>query len=151
MDWGGVERETPRRRCPDTRGTEPMAGKISFTFGGPNPTSTTSPVVAAATPVVAVATPVVGVSTSAVAATAPIPSVAPELESFDLFPTRIWQARLTALGPHLQRWVQAVLDMRAAMPKPAGRTVRQGWNSADMAVLERPDFAPLKHAIRAAS
>ncbi|HUL47328.1 MAG TPA: putative 2OG-Fe(II) oxygenase [Steroidobacteraceae bacterium] len=40
--------------------------------------------------------------------------------------------------------------MRAADPEPAGRTVRAGWNSKDMAVLERPSFAPLRGAIRAA-
>jgi uncharacterized protein (TIGR02466 family) len=113
-----------------------MAGKISFTFGRPGATTATSPPASAATPAVSVSTP--------------IPSVAPELDSFDLFPTRIWQARLTPLVPHLQHWVQVVLGMRAATPKPAGRTVRHGWNSADMAVLERPDFARLKHAIQAA-
>jgi uncharacterized protein (TIGR02466 family) len=43
-----------------------------------------------------------------------------------------------------------VLAMRAATPKPAGRTVRQGWNSADMTVLSRPDFATLNQAIKAA-
>jgi uncharacterized protein (TIGR02466 family) len=72
------------------------------------------------------------------------------LPSFDLFPTRIWQAHLPALGTHLQSWVKSVLAMRAASPKPAGRTNRQGWNSEDMAVLERPDFAALRLAIRAA-
>lgn len=74
----------------------------------------------------------------------------PALQSFDLFPTRIWQAHLPSLLPHLDRWVRAVLDMRAASPKPAGRTVRQGWNSADMAVLERPDFNDLRQAVRGA-
>lgn|ERR1700732_2620923 len=72
------------------------------------------------------------------------------LRSLDLFPTRIWQAQLEALAPHLERWVKVVLAMRAAAPKPAGRTNRRGWNSEDMTVLERPDFAPLRQAIRAA-
>jgi uncharacterized protein (TIGR02466 family) len=80
----------------------------------------------------------------------PIPPVAPELESFDLFPTRIWQANLGSLTPQMEHWVKAVLAIRAASPKPAGRTVRQGWNSEDMAVLERQDFAAMKQAIRAA-
>jgi uncharacterized protein (TIGR02466 family) len=40
--------------------------------------------------------------------------------------------------------------MRAANPKPAGRTNRQGWNSEDMAVLEQPLFAPLREAVRTA-
>jgi uncharacterized protein (TIGR02466 family) len=72
------------------------------------------------------------------------------LQSFDLFPTRIWQTHLPMLAPQLNPWVKVVLAMRAAAPKPAGRTVRQGWNSEDMAVLERPEFAALRDAIRAA-
>jgi uncharacterized protein (TIGR02466 family) len=72
------------------------------------------------------------------------------LQSFDLFPTRIWQAHLPALVPQLQGWTKTVLAMRAATPKPAGRTVRQGWNSADMAVLARAEFGALNQAIRAA-
>jgi uncharacterized protein (TIGR02466 family) len=79
-----------------------------------------------------------------------VPQVLPQLESYDLFPTRIWQARLEPLVPHLPRWVQDVLEMRAAAPKPAGRTNRQGWNSEDMSVLERPALAALRGAIRAA-
>jgi uncharacterized protein (TIGR02466 family) len=74
----------------------------------------------------------------------------PTLQSFDIFPTRIWQAQPGSLAPYLSPWVNAVLAMRAAAPKPAGRTVRRGWNSEEMTVLERPDFAPLKQAIRAA-
>jgi uncharacterized protein (TIGR02466 family) len=72
------------------------------------------------------------------------------LESFDLFPSRIWQAHLSALAPQLQGWTQIVLAMRAASPKPAGRTVRQGWNSEDMGVLARPEFGALNQAIRVA-
>jgi len=104
-----------------------MSGKFSFTFnlGGKGP-ATPAPARAAATTVV------------------------PVLKSHDLFPTRIWQAHLDALDPYLERWVQAVLAMRAAHPKPAGRTVRQGWNSEDMKMLEREEFAPLRDAIRAA-
>jgi len=78
------------------------------------------------------------------------PTVVPELQSYDLFPTRIWQAHLDAFDPFLERWVKDVLAMRAASPKPAGRTVRQGWNSEDMRVLEQPGFAPLRDAIRTA-
>lgn len=74
----------------------------------------------------------------------------PLLQSYDLFPTRIWQARLGALVPHFERWTEGVLAMRAASPKPAGRTVRHGWNSEDMAVLDQPEFAPLREAVRAA-
>jgi uncharacterized protein (TIGR02466 family) len=77
-------------------------------------------------------------------------AAAPALRSADLFPTRIWQARLDALMPQLDGWVQEVLAMRAAAPTPAGRTNRQGWNSVEMTVLERPVFAVLRGAIRAA-
>ena len=76
------------------------------------------------------------------------PAIAPTLRSFDLFPTRIWQASLTHLTPHLQAWIAAVLTQRAANPQPAGRTNRQGWNSEDMAVLAQPVFAPLQQAVR---
>jgi uncharacterized protein (TIGR02466 family) len=75
---------------------------------------------------------------------------APVLQAFDLFPTRIWQAQLPALRPQFDSWVQAVMRMRAANPKPAGRTNRHGWNSEDMSVLEQPLFAPLRDSVRAA-
>ncbi len=66
--------------------------------------------------------------------------VTPTLRSFDLFPTRIWQAQMPAPTAQLQEWVAVVLALRAASPRPAGRTNRQGWNSEDMAVLEQPVF-----------
>jgi uncharacterized protein (TIGR02466 family) len=102
-----------------------MSGKFSFTFnlGGKGPVPLTG---------------------------APAHAAAPALQPHDLFATRIWQTHLDALTPHMERWVQAVLAMRAAHPEPAGRTVRQGWNSADMSVLEQPQFLPLRDAIRAA-
>ena len=77
------------------------------------------------------------------------PVAATALQPFDLFPTRIWQARLPSLRGLLGDWVAMVLQMRAASPEPAGRTNRQGWNSQDMAVLEKPAFAPLRDAVRA--
>jgi uncharacterized protein (TIGR02466 family) len=80
----------------------------------------------------------------------PVATAVPVLQYFDLFPTRIWQAHLVTLAPHLERWAKASLGMRAASPKPAGRTNRQGWNSEEMTVLERPEFAALKQAIHAA-
>src|SRR5437879_12311419 len=107
-------------------GMRPMAGKFTFTFMLGKTGQTPLP------------------------ATEPIPTVLPVLLSLDLFPTRIWQAHLDPLVPHLDRWVKHVLAMRAASPQPAGRTVRQGWNSEDMAVLEQPEFAALRDAIRAA-
>lgn len=77
------------------------------------------------------------------------PASVPALRSFDLFPTRIWQASLATLTPHLQPWIAAALTQRAAHPHPAGRTNRQGWNSEDMAVLGQPMFTPLEQAVRA--
>ncbi len=77
------------------------------------------------------------------------PAAAPVLQPFDLFPTRIWQARLPSLRGELGDWVAAVLRMRAESPEPAGRTNRNGWNSRDMAVLEQPAFTPLRDAVRA--
>lgn len=74
---------------------------------------------------------------------------APALQPYDLFATRIWQARLPALCGHLDAWLAEVLRMRAASPRPAGRTNRSGWNSSDMAVLERPVFAPLREVVHA--
>jgi uncharacterized protein (TIGR02466 family) len=49
--------------------------------------------------------------------------------------------------PQLEGWVREVLALRAASPNPAGRTNRQGWNSEEMTVLERPAFAELRAAI----
>jgi uncharacterized protein (TIGR02466 family) len=81
--------------------------------------------------------------------TATQPPAAPALRPVDLFPTRIWQSDLDYLTPHLDRWVKRTLALRAASPKPAGRTNRQGWNSEDMAILEQPEFADLRQAVRA--
>ncbi len=69
------------------------------------------------------------------------------LESYDLFPTRIWQARLVALQPRLAEWVAWVQALRAEQPTPAGRTNRSGWNSQGMTVLEQPILAPLRQAV----
>ena len=74
----------------------------------------------------------------------------PSLQSYDLFPTRIWQAHLDALQPHFAQWTSAVLALRAASPAPAGRTNRSGWNSREMDILERPVWAPLRQAVDAA-
>lgn len=70
------------------------------------------------------------------------------LRAFDLFPTRIWQAQPGSLRGHFDEWVAEVLRMRAASPLTAGRTNRSGWNSEDMAVLDRPMFEPLRAAVQ---
>src|SRR5579859_992650 len=72
-----------------------------------------------------------------------------KVEPVHLFPTRIWQSRLTALAPHFPAWVAAIEAMRAAQPEPAGRSNRQGWNSDDKAVFDQPVFTELHAAIRA--
>lgn len=72
----------------------------------------------------------------------------PPARGFDLFPTRIWQARLGWLAPRFPEWIALVEEMRRAAPEPAGRTIRGGWNSDESAVLERPSFEPLAAAIR---
>jgi uncharacterized protein (TIGR02466 family) len=74
----------------------------------------------------------------------------PALQSFDLFPTRIWQAHLAALQPRFAQWTSAALALRAASPEPAGRSNRNGWNSKEMNVLEQPVWAPLRQAVYAA-
>jgi uncharacterized protein (TIGR02466 family) len=74
----------------------------------------------------------------------------PQLQSFDIFPTRIWQARLDVLRPHFAEWTRWVLALRAASPAPAGRTNRNGWNSREMDVLEGAVWAPLRHVIHSA-
>jgi uncharacterized protein (TIGR02466 family) len=74
----------------------------------------------------------------------------PPLRSFDLFPTRIWQAQLDALQPRFAEWTRWVLGLRAASPAPAGRTNRSGWNSREMDILEQPVWAPLRQAVHAA-
>ena len=73
------------------------------------------------------------------------------VEAAALFPTRIWQARLTGLAPRFSNWVAAVQAARAASPEPAGRSNRLGWNSAEKNILDRPVFADLKAAIRASA
>jgi uncharacterized protein (TIGR02466 family) len=78
-------------------------------------------------------------------------STTPALQSFDLFPTRIWQTRLDSLQPRFAEWTSWVLALRAASPARAGRTNRGGWNSKEMDILERPVWAPLRQIIQAAS
>jgi uncharacterized protein (TIGR02466 family) len=70
-----------------------------------------------------------------------------EATAHDIFSTRVWQARLPALAPYFPIWTEEVATLRAAAPIPAGRTNRQGWNSSDLAVLERPVFAELRGAL----
>jgi uncharacterized protein (TIGR02466 family) len=119
-----------------------MAGTFNFTFKVPGDGSQ-----APLSSMSATLTP--GANASATQSTA-APAPVPALQPFDLFPTRIWQARPMSVLPHLEQWVAATMAMRAASPLPAGRTNRQGWNSAAMDVLDLPIFALLQQAIRAA-
>ena len=118
-----------------------MAGSFNFTFKAPGDIGQAPAAPGALAP---------GINTSPSAQSTAVPEVAPVLQPFDLFPTRIWQASLAPLFPYLEQWVAATLAMRAASPGPAGRTNRQGWNSAAMDVLEQPIFTALQQAIRAA-
>jgi uncharacterized protein (TIGR02466 family) len=70
-------------------------------------------------------------------------------QSFDLFPTRIWQGRLDHLSAKFPQWTSTVEALRAASPEPAGRTNRGGWNSADLTLLDEDSFADLRDAVRA--
>lgn len=72
----------------------------------------------------------------------------PSAQSFDLFPTRIWQIPLSRFSSRFAEWVAAIEALRAAAPIPAGRTNRGGWNSTDNAVLHQPIFDELHQAIR---
>jgi len=72
----------------------------------------------------------------------------PQAKAFELFSTRIWQARLADLAARFPGWVSACAALRVASPVPAGRTNRGGWNSVDNAVLEQAAFAPLREAVR---
>jgi uncharacterized protein (TIGR02466 family) len=119
-----------------------MAGSFNFTFKVPGDAGQAP---FSATP----GTPAAGVTASTATESTAVPTAVPVLQPFDLFPTRIWQAH-PPVTAHLEQWVTAVLAMRAASPKPAGRTNRMGWNSEDMAVLEQPVFASLQQAVRAA-
>lgn len=71
------------------------------------------------------------------------------IDPVDLFPTLVWQSRLTSFAPLFPGWIEAVNAARSASPEPAGRSNRKGWNSADKAILNRPVFGPLQAAIRA--
>jgi uncharacterized protein (TIGR02466 family) len=73
------------------------------------------------------------------------------IENIDLFPTRIWQSRLTGQAHLFAGWISTVNALRAASPTPAGRSNRLGWNSSDKAVLNHPSFAELNAALRACS
>ena len=58
------------------------------------------------------------------------------IEPVHLFPTRIWQSRLDSLKARYPAWIEAVEAMRAAQPVPAGRSNRQGWNSAEKTLFD---------------
>lgn len=73
----------------------------------------------------------------------------PQLARYDLFATRIWQSRLLPLYDQLPKWAELICAMRAAKPETGGRTNRRGWNSTEMFVLDRPEFADLNLAVHA--
>jgi uncharacterized protein (TIGR02466 family) len=71
------------------------------------------------------------------------------LQPFNLFATRIWQTRFGCPSAQLAQWLDFVLALRAQSPVAAGRSNRRGWNSQDLAILDREIFAALNQAIRA--
>ncbi len=79
---------------------------------------------------------------------APAQAQAPA-RSYDLFATRIWQFHLETLSVHHAAWEARVNELRALNPEPAGRTVRNGWNSDDFTLLDDPVFAALNGEVRA--
>ncbi len=79
---------------------------------------------------------------------APAQAPAPA-RSHDLFATRIWQSQLETLSVHHAAWEARVNALRALNPEPAGRTVRNGWNSDDFTLLDDPVFAALNGEVRA--
>jgi len=70
-----------------------------------------------------------------------------DVKATDLFPTRIWTARLDFLSESFPRWLALARSFRATHPAPAGGSNRRGWNS-DKALFGRPEFAPLHDAAR---
>lgn len=66
----------------------------------------------------------------------------------DIFPTTLWSFDLAFLQDHFPSWLNAVRQWRAAQPQPAGRGVRQRWNSA-ATLFDEPVFAPLQEAAQA--
>jgi len=73
------------------------------------------------------------------------------LQSHDLFPTRIWQARLAQLQGKLDAWVAEAVHMRAASPQPAARGTHRSRRLEQRRhdASERPVFALLREAARA--
>jgi uncharacterized protein (TIGR02466 family) len=125
----------------DHHGSIAMSGTFNFTFRLGDLAQTAEVPALDATP---------SAQSAAPAPAGPARAPSPMLRSFDLFPTRIWQARVDPLAPQLQRWVHEVLALRAANPSPAASTNRHGWSSTDMSVLEQPAFAELRQAVRTA-
>jgi uncharacterized protein (TIGR02466 family) len=69
------------------------------------------------------------------------------ISSHDLFPTRIWQAKVGDRLASAASYISLVEEMRLSQPVPAGRTNRGGWNSTDKSVLEKPEFATLRSLV----
>lgn len=67
----------------------------------------------------------------------------------ELFPTSLWSFDLRFLQPSYAAWLAEIEAWRSAEPEPAGRTNRQGWNSAPR-LLQLPAFAALEQAARTA-
>lgn len=73
----------------------------------------------------------------------------PALNGLDLFPTRIWQARLPQLAGDLSGWAAASLALRERMPASASRSIRRSWSSANLDERDRLPFRKLLDVITA--
>jgi uncharacterized protein (TIGR02466 family) len=65
----------------------------------------------------------------------------------DIFPTRIWQARLSELADDIPSWAAAALAMRGSSPVSAKRSLREGWTSDDLGATEQDVFGRLHERI----
>jgi uncharacterized protein (TIGR02466 family) len=64
--------------------------------------------------------------------------------TLDPFVTRIWGFDLGQLDQYKEAWRHEVRKMMHDSPEPAGRSNRQGWNSANSLFLDHPIFRPLR-------
>ena len=68
-----------------------------------------------------------------------------QVKQADVFPTRLWMFDIPELKDMHSQWICLIEEWRARDQVPAGRSNRQGWNSAKT-LMERPEFAPLRQA-----
>ena len=77
----------------------------------------------------------------------PMQTSASPVQFIDIFPTRIWQVRLTELSSQVPGWVAAAQSLRARSPVPPKRSIREGWTSEDLTESQQAIFGDLHPAI----